>query len=148
LTEFQRELDVNYCHLAAISTDAPEVSGAFRAGLGATFAFLSDHERRAVTELDIVDETDPVHPRIAYPYSFSVGPDLVAAGVGALCPKSLLRNSRTFGLPQASNAKASSGRRCGFRSAATGLRRPALTPARRAVTNLRLHRFHPSRPHR
>jgi peroxiredoxin len=76
LTEFQRELDVNYCHLAAISTDAPEVSGALRAGLGATFTFLSDHERRAVTELDIVDETDPVHPRIAYPYSFSVGPDL------------------------------------------------------------------------
>jgi hypothetical protein len=73
LTEFQREFDVNYCHLAVISTDAPEVSAAFRAGLGATFTFLSDHDRRAVTELDIVDETDPHHPRIAYPYSFSVG---------------------------------------------------------------------------
>jgi peroxiredoxin len=76
LTEFQRELDVNYCHLAVISTDPPEVAAAFRAGLGATFTFLSDHERRAVTELQIVDETDPRHPRIAYPYSFSVGPDL------------------------------------------------------------------------
>jgi hypothetical protein len=59
-----------------ISTDAPEVSGALRAGLGATFTFLSDHDRRAVAELDIVDETDPSHPRIAYPWSFSVGPDL------------------------------------------------------------------------
>ena len=59
-----------------ISTDAPEVSGALRAGLDATFTFLSDHDRRAVTELDIVDETDPNHPRIAYPWSFSVGPDL------------------------------------------------------------------------
>jgi peroxiredoxin len=76
LTDLQRELEVNYCHLAVISTDAPEVSGAFRAGLGATFTFLSDQDRRAVTELDIVDETDRAHPRIAYPYSFSVGPDL------------------------------------------------------------------------
>jgi peroxiredoxin len=76
LTDFQRELDVNYCHLAVISTDAPEVSGAFRAGLAATFTFLSDHERRAVTQLDILDETDPNHPRIALPYTFSMGPDL------------------------------------------------------------------------
>jgi peroxiredoxin len=76
LTEFQRELDVNYCHLAAISTDPPEVVGALRAGLGATFTFLSDHARRAITELDIVDETDRHHPRIAVPYTFSVGPDL------------------------------------------------------------------------
>jgi peroxiredoxin len=59
-----------------ISTDPPEVCGALRAGLGATFTFLSDHDRRAATELDIVDETDPNHPRIAYPWSFSVGPDL------------------------------------------------------------------------
>jgi peroxiredoxin len=76
LTDFQRELAVNYCHLAVISTDPPEVCGALRAGLGATFTFLSDHERRAVTELGIVDETDRAHPRIATPYSFSVGPDL------------------------------------------------------------------------
>jgi peroxiredoxin len=76
LNDLQRELDVNYCHLAVVSTDPPEVSAAFRAGLGATYAFLSDYERRAVTELDIVDETDPAHPRIAYPWSFSVGPDL------------------------------------------------------------------------
>ena len=76
LTDFQPELDVNYCHLAVICTDPPEVCGALRAGLGATFAFLSDHERRAVSELGIVDETDRAHPRIAIPYSFSVGPDL------------------------------------------------------------------------
>jgi hypothetical protein len=40
LNELQRELDVNYCHLVVISTDPPEVSGAFRAGLGATYTFL------------------------------------------------------------------------------------------------------------
>jgi peroxiredoxin len=77
LTEFQRELEVSYCHLAVVSTDAPEVCGAFRAGLGATFTFLSDHERRAVAELDIIDTSDPHHPRIAVPYSFSLGPDLL-----------------------------------------------------------------------
>jgi len=76
LNDLQRELDVNYCHLAVISTDPPEVSAAYRAGLGATYTFLSDHERRAVTGLDIVDETDPAYPRIAYPWTFSVGPDL------------------------------------------------------------------------
>ena len=75
--EFQRELEINYCRLAVVSTDAPEISSAFRAGLGATFTFLSDHERRAVRKLDIVDETDRNHPRIAYPWSFSIGPDLV-----------------------------------------------------------------------
>jgi peroxiredoxin len=75
-TDWQRDLDANYCHLAVISTDAPEICGALRAGLGATFTFLSDHDRRAVTELQIVDETDRNHPRIAMPYSFSVGPDL------------------------------------------------------------------------
>ena len=68
---------MNYCHLAVITTDAPEVCGALRAGLAATFRFLSDHDRRAITEFDIVDETAHNHPRIAIPYSFSVGPDLM-----------------------------------------------------------------------
>ena len=76
MVEFQRELEINYCRVAVISTDAPEISAAFRAGLGATFTFLSDHGRRAVRKLDIVDETDQRHPRIAYTWSFSLGPDL------------------------------------------------------------------------
>jgi peroxiredoxin len=76
LVEFQRELEINYCRLAVISTDPPVVSAAFRAGLGATYTFLSDHGLRAVKKLDIVDETDRRHPRIAYPWSFSLGPDL------------------------------------------------------------------------
>jgi peroxiredoxin len=67
---------VNYCHLAAVSVDPPDVAGAQRAGLGASFSFLSDHERRAVRELDIVDETDSKHPLIAIPYTFSLAPDL------------------------------------------------------------------------
>src|SRR6266496_609025 len=69
-------MDVNYCHLAAVSVDPPEVCAALRAGLGARFAFLSDHDRRAITALDIVDLTDQRHGPIAIPYTFSLAPDL------------------------------------------------------------------------
>jgi peroxiredoxin len=76
--QLQDELAVNYCHLAVVSTDPPEVAAAFRAGLGATFTFLSDHERRAIERLDIVEETPPGfrHGRLAVPYTFSLLPDL------------------------------------------------------------------------
>lgn len=74
--QFQDELRVNYCHLAAVSVDPPEVSAAFRTGLGATFAFLSDHDRQAITALDIVEVTDTPHGSVAVPYSFSLAPDL------------------------------------------------------------------------
>ncbi len=70
------ELRVNYCHLAVASVDPPEVSAALRMGLGAEFLFLSDPERRAIRELDIVDTTDTRHGPIAIPYTFSLAPDL------------------------------------------------------------------------
>src|SRR5437773_4678562 len=74
----QDELAVNYCQLAVVSTDPPEVTAAFRAGLGATFTFLSDHERRAINELEIVEQTKPgfEHGLVALPYTFSLYPDL------------------------------------------------------------------------
>ncbi len=60
------------------STDPPAVTAAFRAGLGATFAFLCDPDRRAITELDIVEQTAPgfEHGLVAVPYTFSLFPDL------------------------------------------------------------------------
>ena len=69
---------VNYCKLAVVSTDPPEVTAAFRAGLGATFTFLCDHERRAIRQLDIVEVTPPgfAHGLLAVPYTFSLLPDL------------------------------------------------------------------------
>jgi peroxiredoxin len=78
LTTLQDELAVNYCQLAVVSTDAPEVAAAFRAGLGATFTFLSDQDRRAIRALDIVEQTAPgfEHGLVALPYSFSLHPDL------------------------------------------------------------------------
>ena len=61
-----------------ISTDPPEVTAAFRTGLGATYTFLSDHERRAISALDIVETTAPGfrHGHVAVPYTFSLLPDL------------------------------------------------------------------------
>jgi peroxiredoxin len=73
------ELKVNYCHLAVVSTDPPEVSAAFRAGLGASvIAFLSDPDRRAINELGIVEQTAAgfKHGLVAVPYTFSLAPDL------------------------------------------------------------------------
>ena len=69
---------MNYCHLAVVSTDPVAVTAAFRTGLGATFTFLSDHERHAITTLDIVEVTKPgfAHGHVAVPYSFSLMPDL------------------------------------------------------------------------
>ena len=65
--------------MAVVSTDPPEVTAAFRTGLGASvITFLSDHERRAVRELDIVETTAPgfKHGLVAVPYTFSLAPDL------------------------------------------------------------------------
>lgn len=78
LTALQDELAVNYCRLAVASTDRPEIGAAFRAGLGATFTFLSDADRKAITRLGIVEVTRPgfEHGLIALPYTFSLFPDL------------------------------------------------------------------------
>ena len=71
-------MQVNYCKLAVVSTDPPEVSAAFRSGLAATYTFLSDHERQAIRQLDIVEVTPPDfrYGPVALPYTFSLAPDL------------------------------------------------------------------------
>jgi peroxiredoxin len=78
LTELQDELAVNYCRLAVVSTDPPAVCAAFRAGLAATFTFLSDADRKAISRLDMVEITRPgfEHGLVALPYTFSLHPDL------------------------------------------------------------------------
>ena len=73
--ELQEELAINYCHLAVVSVDPPEVSNAFRTGLGANFPFLSDHERKVVQLLDMT-ETSKSRGVTAIPYTFSLLPDL------------------------------------------------------------------------
>jgi peroxiredoxin len=76
--ELQEDLAVNYCKLAVISTDPPEVSAAFRTGLAATYTFLSDQKREAIRRLEIVEVTaaDFKYGLVALPYTFSLAPDL------------------------------------------------------------------------
>jgi peroxiredoxin len=73
--ELQEELAVNYCKLAVVSVDSPEVNDAFRTGLGAKFPFLSDQERKVVKLLDMT-ETSKSRGVTAMPYTFSLLPDL------------------------------------------------------------------------
>jgi peroxiredoxin len=75
LVEFQKELAVNYCKLAVVSVDPAEINAAFRTGLGASFPFLSDHERMVVQQLDM-SETSESRGITAIPYTFSLLPDL------------------------------------------------------------------------
>src|SRR2546430_17706078 len=57
----QPELIVTYCKLVIVSVANLPVSNEDRAGIGATFAFLCNADRKIIRELDIVDATDPVH---------------------------------------------------------------------------------------
>lgn len=71
----QEEFEVAYTRIVALSVDAPDVQSAFRAGLGARFLFLSDHERRWLPRLGLLERADTEH----HPYRpavFSLHPDL------------------------------------------------------------------------
>ena len=76
LVSFYPEVELNQTGLVAISTDAPPVAAAYRAGLGARFPFLSDHQRRAIRQLGIVDNTDGEYPNVAIPHTLCLAPDL------------------------------------------------------------------------
>lgn len=75
LVRLQSEAEVAYTRFVSISIDPPEVASAFRAGLGARWTFLCDHERRWIDRLDLVESTDashsPYRPAVA-----TLAPDL------------------------------------------------------------------------
>jgi peroxiredoxin len=78
--EFQKELAINYCKLVVASVDPPEVNAAFRAGLGAEFPCLSDHDRKVVQALEMT-ETSKSRGVTAIPYTFSLLPDLTVHNI-------------------------------------------------------------------
>ena len=61
LVEMQDEIQREYGRIAAVSVDPPYVNGAFRAGLGASFPFLSDEDRDVAAALDLLEATDDKH---------------------------------------------------------------------------------------
>ena len=75
LVGFQDEVEVAYSRLISISVDPPEVSAAFRAGLGARWTFLSDPDRAVQAELGLRETTDTVHDPYV-PAVFTLFPDL------------------------------------------------------------------------
>ena len=75
LVALQDEFEVAYSRIVVLSVDPPEVQSAFRAGLGARFTFLSDHERRYVEQLGLRETTDTVHDPYL-PAAFMLHPDL------------------------------------------------------------------------
>lgn len=75
VVHLQPELVVNYCKLVVISVDNPMLTRETRDGLAATFPFLCDSERKVITDLDIVDTTDPHHSPVAIPYTFVLDRD-------------------------------------------------------------------------
>ncbi len=78
--KLQEELAINYCKLAVVSVDSPEINAAFRAGLGANFPFLSDQDRKIVQQLDMT-ETSKTRGITAIPYTFSLLPDLTVHNI-------------------------------------------------------------------
>jgi peroxiredoxin len=69
LVSMQDEITREYGRIAAVTVDEPYVNGAFRAGLGASFPFLSDEKRKVAGELDLLELTDELH-RPFLPFTF------------------------------------------------------------------------------
>ena len=69
LVALQDEIQREFGRIAAVTVDEPYTNGAFRAGLGADFPFLSDVDREVAEELDLLELTDETH-RPFLPFTF------------------------------------------------------------------------------
>jgi peroxiredoxin len=79
LCRLQDEFEVAYARIVVASIDPPETQAAFRAGLGARFTFLSDHDRRWLRRLPLCEGTDTLHDPYR-PAAFTLRPDLTIHG--------------------------------------------------------------------
>jgi peroxiredoxin len=61
LVAMQDEIQREYGRIAVVTVDEPYANGAFRAGLGAVFPFLSDEERRIGEHLELLELSDAKH---------------------------------------------------------------------------------------
>jgi hypothetical protein len=58
-TYLQPELPVNYCKLLTVTVEARLESIEMKAGIGAFWPFLSDHQRELLRALELADESEP-----------------------------------------------------------------------------------------
>ena len=75
LIALQDEAEVAYSRIVSVSVDSPEVTAAFRAGLGARWTFLSDADRSVQRELGLRETTDTLNNPYV-PAVFTLFPDL------------------------------------------------------------------------
>jgi len=80
LVQLQDEAEVAYTRFISVSVDPPETEAAFRAGLGARWTFLSDHDRTYIETLGLLETTDTLHRPYA-PAVFTLYPDLTIHAV-------------------------------------------------------------------
>jgi EmrB/QacA subfamily drug resistance transporter len=74
LVTMQEEIQREYGALVAVTVDPPAVNGAFRAGVGESFPFLSDEHRRVARELDLLELTDRKHlPYLPFTFALDSG---------------------------------------------------------------------------
>ena len=79
LVSLQDDAEVAYVRFVSVSVDAPEVSAAFRAGVGARWTFLCDPEREVQARLGLRETTDTVNDPYV-PAVFTLFPDLTIHG--------------------------------------------------------------------
>jgi peroxiredoxin len=75
LIALQDEAEVAYSRIISVSVDTPQVSAAFRAGLGARWTFLCDPDRSVQRELGLREATDTLNDPYV-PAVFTLFPDL------------------------------------------------------------------------
>ena len=75
LLALQDEAEVAYSRIVSVSVDPPQVTAAFRAGLGARWTFLCDPDRAVQAALGLRETTDTVNDPYV-PAVFTLLPDL------------------------------------------------------------------------
>jgi peroxiredoxin len=75
LLALQEDAEVAYSRIVSVSVDPPEVSAAFRAGLGARWTFLSDSDREVQSQLRLRETTDTLNDPYV-PAVVVISPDL------------------------------------------------------------------------
>ena len=124
LVGMQDEIQREYGNIAVVTVDEPYVNGAFRAGLGADFPFLSDEDRAVAEVLDLLGFTDEWHR----PYL-----PLTRARLAPADPRGLVR-LLVLGEPDARRATAGAREITRSSSRATNLRPVDSTGAARTST--------------
>ena len=77
----QADLAVSYYSIVTVTTEPRLETVEMRNGVGALWAFLSDHERKLLHELDLADESEHRFGPVFIPYTFVLEGDRTIHGV-------------------------------------------------------------------